>query len=568
MKQSCLFIVAVALAGAVLPANGQPVELVFRDTIKNTLGESVVFDAFTSTAFGNAAQGVEYSTIDATLQFGTLGAIDLNTYVTTNIAGFTFGGVSGVDTDPLGRGFGVAAVINNTGAGSSVGAAVFFNTISKTVIGHQLVGFHPDMVTFNPTGTSVLVANESDNRAANGDSNPGSISNINVSSVTNTLDFSGVGTTTVGFSGLSAAQLTGVRDHGAAMNRNNGLPSDTLPNINRIEPEYISVSGNIAYVTLQEANSVGVFDIPSNTWTGIQKLAPNLQTIDARNNSSIGVTDTIATLAQPDAIVSFTIGSNTYYATANEGDYRDNDVDRRNGSAFTIQDGLVGGIDPTYDVALDALYSGNWQASAAQGGLGGTRFLNNVGDLDGDGDIDQLTIGGSRSMSIFDAATGMILFDTNDLAGFGGFETWIAANDAPGFNINQSGTTIDTRSRDKGPEPEALALGEFDGDLYALVGMERTNHLFLFRLASDVGFASAFDSSNVEFIDAIRWAGEFGPETIDFVSATNSPSGVPFFLVGSESSTSWAIYTIPEPATSALVIGALGCLLARRRRRA
>jgi hypothetical protein len=459
-------------------------------------------------------------------------------------------------------------VINATGSGTSAGAAVFFNTATKAIIGHQIVGFHPDMVTFNSSGNNILVANESDNAATNGDTNPGSISNINVSSVTGTLNFSGISHTAVNFSGVSSALLAGVRDHGAAMNT-----TTSLPNLNRIEPEYISVSGDKAYVTLQEGNAVGVFDIPTNTWTDVQKLAPNIQLMDAKStntgsvNGTASVTDSIATLAMPDAISTFQVGSNTYYATANEGDYRDSNSDRRAGSAFSVGNGTIGFIDPALDTFLDAQYSGNWQNPAASGGLGGTLFLSNTGDTDGDGDIDQLTIAGSRSMSVFDAASGNLLFVTNDLAGFNGFESWIAANDPAAFNINQAGAITDNRSRDKGPEPEALALGEFDGDLYALVGMERTNHLFLFRLVTDVTSAGAFAASGVEFVDALRWTGQHGPETIDFVSAANSPGGVPFFLVGSEISNTWAIYSIPEPTTLGLVAGALGLLASRRRRR-
>ncbi len=536
----------------------QAVSLSFQSSITNTLGESVVFDPETDTAFGNGATGVEFATINSSLQFGSLGTIDFTSYVTAQ--SLQFNGVSSVAIDPLGRGFGAAAVITGNASTSTNGLVVFFNTATKSIIGHQSVGYHPDMLTFNSSGSRLLVANESDNAITNGDSLPGSISNLDVSSVTGLLDFSGVTTTTTDFSAVSSSMLQGVRDHGATMNT-----ATSTPNINRIEPEYITISGNTAYVSLQEANTVGVFDIPTNTWTGMQKLGAKGQMMDPINNSTISVNRTIATLPMPDSISSFTVGNQTYFATANEGDYRDNNADRRNGSGFTIANATVGAVDPTYSATLNATYGGNWRAASA---LGGTRFLANSGDLDGDGDIDQLQIGGSRSMSVFNASTGTLLFDTNDLAGFGGFETWIAANDPAAFNIDQAGNVTDTRSRDKGPEPEALALGVYNDDLYALVGMERTNHLFLFRLVDGLSTATLFDPAGVEFLHALRWAGQTGPETISFIGAGDSPNGVPAFLVGSEISNTWAIYAIPEPSTVGLVVlGAAGLIGWRLRRR-
>ncbi len=550
MRRQLSYLVSGLVLGGLLPsASAQGIKLQFQSSITNSLGESVVFDPFTKRAFGNSSTGVEWAGIDSNLQFGPLGSIDVATYV-NGIGGFSFGGVTSVDTDPLGRGFGVASVINATSA-AAPGAAVFFNTVTGSILGHQNVGLHPDMITFNSAGTNILVANESDNATTNGDLFPGSISNIDVSSVTATLSFVGVTTTTRDFSGptgLSDAQLMGIRDHGSAMNG-----PTTIPDRNRLEPEYISISGNTAYVTLQEANAVAIYDISTNSWTGVHNLGVYVKAIDSLNNNTISVTTTIATLPTPDAIATFTVGGNTYYATADEGDYRDNNADRATGSSLVSGTG-VGQIDPTYAATL----GGTSATNPLQGTpLAGTRVFRNTGDLDGDGDIDQIRIAGSRGMSIYDAATGTRVFHTDEVAGFGGFEVWIANNDPTGFNINQSGTAIDQRSRDKGPEPEALALGEYNGDLYALVGAERTNHLFLFRLVNDVGSALSFTGSNVQLIDVIRQPGEFGPETIDFVSAANSPNGTPFFLVGSEISNTWAIYSIPEPSAVALLAGGL-----------
>ena len=39
-----------------------------------------------------------------------------------------------------------------------------------------------------------------------------------------------------------------------------------------VEPEYVTVQGNKAFVSLQENNAVAIFDFNTNKWTDIQDL--------------------------------------------------------------------------------------------------------------------------------------------------------------------------------------------------------------------------------------------------------------------------------------------------------
>ena len=79
------------------------------------------------------------------------------------------------------------------------------------------------------------------------------------------------------------------------------------------------------------------------------------------------------------------------------------------------------------------------------------------GDTDGDGDLDELFTFGSRSFATW-SANGQLLFDSGDE-----FEQ-IAAQVLPDFfNAAEDENAFDQRSDDRGPEPEALAVGKLNG---------------------------------------------------------------------------------------------------------
>jgi YVTN family beta-propeller protein len=352
---------------------------------------------------------------------------------------------------------------------------------------------------------------------------------------------------TAGFSGFDANTLRaqGVRIFGPNAN----VAQD-------IEPEYISVSpdGTKAFVTLQENNAVAVIDLATNNVTHIQALGTKDHSIagnglDASDKDGIDIsTAPVKGMYMPDSIASYSKNGQTYYVTANEGDARDYE-------GFS-EEARVKNLDLDNATFTDET---NLKKDAQLGRLN----VSTVGaDSDNDGDVDNLFAFGSRSFSIRDE-NGNLIFDSGDQ-----FEQYFATNYASVFNVSNNNLTLDDRSDNKGPEPEALALGEIGGSMYAFIGMERQGPIFIFNIN---------DPHNATIEDVIigrdysaAIAGDSGPEGLTFVHASDSPTGKAMLLVANELSGTTSAYeftAVPVPAAAWLMgSGLLGLAGLRRRK--
>lgn len=533
MKRSIIqLITALLVLGALAPRSmAQSITLESNVTITDG-GEIVAFsadgDTVASNVGGGAGFGVQLYTLN---NDGTLTAREF-----VDLAA-QFGGailsVSSVALDPLGRDFGVAAVIP-TANGTTQGAVVFFDhrAGTATVLDALTVGFHPDSVVFSRDGSKVFIANEGEFTSGGDTDAPGSVSIIDLAGISAVGDVAAaldnMDVTTIDFSPANlgpAVTLDDLRFNDSTF---------TAGNAHRhVEPEYLTEGEGKVYATLQENNAIAEISLSgpqANKITAIFPLGTIEQTIDASDRDGAGnttaalVDDVVKGIPMPDTVTSFVSGGVRYLVTANEGDFRPDDADRIRVSAFSGNDTGVT-VDRT-DPALGRL-----------------RVVKDLADPDNDTLLNEVIMPGTRSFSVWNAATGALVADT------GSFEELLltltpALHNMNGESSNNGTATFDGRSPDKGPEPEAIATGAINGHRYVFVAMERQGAILMFNLD---------DPANPTFVTSINnlTDGLVAPESITFLSASDSPLGQPTLLVGYEIGGKIGVYSVEGEAAVA-----------------
>ena len=440
---------------------------------------------------------------------------------------------------------GIVAVAIEASEIDGNGQVVFFDT-DGTVLNSVEVGILPDMVTFSPDGMKVLTANEAEPSEDYTIDPEGSISIIDISN--------GVENATVNNAGFTsfndqqeALEDSGVRIFG---------PGATVAQ--DLEPEYIAVSpdSSTAYVSLQENNAFAVVDLNAGEVTEILPLGFKNHSevgnkIDPSANGEINIQN-VPTFGiyQPDAIATFETNGETYIITANEGDTRDYDGFSEEGTISDLQQqGLLDLNDDGEADAADDLPFADLNTSDQ---LGNLLLTNATGDVDDDGLIEQLYSVGGRSFAIFNES-GELIFESGE-----DFERIVAEQLPEGFNTtNDENDSFDDRSSDKGPEPEAVVVGEVDGTPYAFIGLERVGGVMVYNVSepTDPQFVQYINNRNFDVPAQLEdgsvnpAAGDLGPEGFDFISAEDSPTGQALLAVGNEVSGTTTLYTIGDLPT-------------------
>lgn len=289
------------------------------------------------------------------------------------------------------------------------------------------------------------------------------------------------------------------------------------------EPEYVAFApdGQTAYVTLQENNAVAVINV--NSAKVVNVLGLGVKDVSLTNhdmsNKDGGIHMKrwpVLMMYQPDAIATYDVNGATYLVTANEGDIKDY-------SGFSEETRVA-------KLTLDTTMFPNAGELQKPNHLGRLKTTKTMGDTDGDGDHDLIYAYGGRSFSIW-AANGTLVYDSGNA-----FEIVTAKLSPTVFNANGSAETMDDRSDDKGPEPEALALGEIGGKIYAFIGMERNNAIF----AYDITLPS--EPHMVGYM--MPSPNHKSPEGLEFISAAESPTGKPLLAIAYEMTGTVGVYEI------------------------
>jgi hypothetical protein len=425
--------------------------------------------------------------------------------------------IASVAVDPLGRGILVAAILPKDPTVHR-GNISFICTRTLTVLHTLETGWHPDCVNFSKDGRFLLIACEGE-YAKRKTNNPGSLG---------VVDLKGIRT---------AAEVTrlkmedyplGPRQLGPGIR----IPYETDPARKHLdfEPEYVTSDGTYAWVSLQENNALGVFDLRSRKWSAVRSFGAWPLRMDASDRDGpwgrreIKVSDQVHALPMPDTIAHLKVGGRTLIFTANEGD--GDNISRvkhlGNGSpplcpAYRARLKEIYGIDPQNDSAL-----GRLQVSAVDG-------------VNARGHIEKLHALGTRSFSIWDASNGRRVHDSGSF-----FEDHAAASDPKSFNHNSGRLSEwDRRSDNRGPETEALTVGFTRGKAMLFIANERQNGLY------------AFDVSHPE---KPRLTGYYNgsqhrhnsPECILLLPKDATPLGRELIITGWEASYSITIH-IPKP---------------------
>ena len=326
------------------------------------------------------------------------------------------------------------------------GVVVFYNTRTRQPVGDPVtVGSLPDMLTFTHDGSKLLVANEGTPNAVadtayTAPDPPGSVSIIDVE------------TRTV----IATAGFDNVPQFGTNLRTNVGMD---------FEPEYIAIDkdGSRAFVTVQEANAIAVLDLSLNAFTEIIGLGakdfslPGNEFDPKDNDGTVDfITANASGLYMPDGVASYQWRGRTYLVLANEGDFREDNVDRS----------TAGNAPYSAAAPLDRLRISNRDSSPGN-----------------------LYAAGARSMSIRDV-DGTLVYDSGSI-----LDT----------EAHKRGVYDDGRSRDKGVEPEGVALLDIAGRTYAFVGLERTT-------SSAIAVFDITNPYDARFLDMIVTPGDLSPE--------------------------------------------------------
>ncbi|WP_324738102.1 choice-of-anchor I family protein [Pseudoalteromonas sp. CuT4-3] len=480
---------------------------------------------------------------------GIVNATNLTSTSTLTLNDNTPGDANSIAIDENNQMLAVAMAAKNVG---EAGQIAFYDISGDTpaFIKNVPAGFLPDMVTFNQDGTKVVVANEGE---PNGDYSidpEGSVSIINivegvVADTATNIDFTTYNSQQAELEsdGFVFANPTGRTINGNVINTTVAMD---------LEPEYVSISkdNNYAYVSIQENNGLAIINLEDNSvelkalgfkdWSDLQ-----IDASDKDGGVNFKSYPGLYGMYQPDTISSFSWKGANFIVSANEGDAREYffdvtdeaDCTAKGGLDYDEDDGCPAYIDESRveDLTLAANFD---YLNNDDDDIGRLKVSTVKGDTNDDGQYESLYAYGARSFTIWDS-NGLVVFDSGDDIG-----RITASVHGEAFNNNEDENEGDTRSDDKGAEPEALTIGTIDERTFAFIGLERMGGIMVYDITNpyDVQFEDYFYNRGV--IEGADITGDLAPEGMVFVTAEQSATGEPLLIIGNEISGSIAVWQI------------------------
>jgi hypothetical protein len=382
-------------------------------------------------------------------------------------------------------------------------------------------GFLTDGMRFSADGSQLYIANEGQPYSDYSEDPVGSVSIINIGREGNSPTFSEVEVT------FPDLDLTDVDLLGSGI-RFSGNSGVTTTFAQDAEPEYVASAGGYLFVTLQENNTVARINLDTNTveayiglgWVDYSQVSVDLDTSD-------GVFDPdsdqdVVGLRMADGIAAWEQGTNVYFITANEGDgreYGSYEDEARN------EDLGYANVPERFKLIVDG--NDTSQALVLSGDLADDDPTNDFvfEETDGSSPSETPVSFGSRSLSLFDGITGELLWDSWMTDSINGIDYNTSLQNIAAF----AGIYDDGRSDDKGVEPESVVVLEYQGRLYAVGALERTDAGDKTGSAPDPvtqgGLLVVYDVTDVNDVDFVTYQQvSRSPEGLEVIYSDKSPT--------------------------------------------
>ncbi|KAI0563103.1 alkaline phosphatase [Gracilaria domingensis] len=308
-------------------------------------------------------------------------------------------------------------------------------------------------------------------------------------------DFGGLPTSGGRFRGVVTADFKSFDGLSAEMAENGvRLIESNTPSVD-LEPEYVTIYGKNAFVTIQEANAIAVVDLYEAKVTELKPIGfidrsrPGFALDASNKDDAINIKNYpfLYGMPQPDTIHNYVAADgNVYLVFANEGDAKDDAEEARGGDITDPEE-----LNRTAVAGLKELVEDKTA-------LGRLKFSTIMGYNASTNTQEKMFHFGSRSFSIM-SLNGTIVFDSGEWFARIEEKHFPEIFNANGFDDEDLSASeadlFDDRSDDKGMEPESLALMSKDGKTYAFIGFERPSIISVFDIT---------DPTAPIFVDAVQ----------------------------------------------------------------